>query len=325
MIAISIVIPVLNGESQIRDCITSVINQDFQKDQYEIIVVDNGSKDNTINILTEYNENIIILHESRKGSYLARNTGINVSKGKIVAFIDSDCIADRNWLKELHNGFVSEISGDIGCIVGSVIPHHGKTLVEIYSKNKDLLSQKTTLDSNFLPYGQTANAAFRKEVFDIIGGFDEGFSSGGDADIAWRMQIETHYRLIYRPEAIVEHCHRTTFKGLFKQQFRYGFGRILLYRKYGDRMIQMTNTNESGENRNNVNKNIRFNLSKLTRLSLTMFIFWIRSFKRLFGFCDRYHMYEPLLSLLYISGYGLGKMYGLLKLRRSFFSTFTLN
>ena len=169
MITISIVIPVLNGESQIRDCVTSLINQDFQKDQYEIIVVDNGSKDNTINILTEYNEHIMIVHESGKGSYIARNAGIKVSKGNIIAFIDSDCIADKNWLKELCNGPLSEVSGDIGCVVGSVIPHHGKTLVEMFSKNKDLLSQKTTLDSNFLPYGQTANVAFRKEVFDIIG------------------------------------------------------------------------------------------------------------------------------------------------------------
>lgn len=308
MIIISVIVPVLNAGSYINDCVSSLINQDFPRDQYEIIIVDNGSNDDTINRLTEYGKYITVLHEPKKGSYIARNTGINICKGDIIAFTDSDCIADKNWLKELYIMFTSK---DIGCVVGSVRPHPGKSLVEIYSRNKDILSQQTVLYSNYLPYGQTANVAFRKEVFSKIGNFDEKLGSGGDADISWRMQIKTTYKLVYNPESIIEHHHRTTFNGLFKQQFRYGFGRIWLYKKYGDHMKGFSNTNYD----------IKYNMSHSVKLVLNIFLFYIRSFKRLFGFCEKYEMYEPLLSLLFVSGYVLGKMYGSVKLKKSFFST----
>lgn len=308
MIIVSVIVPVLNASSYIKDCIISLINQDFPKDQYEIIIVDNGSKDNTVNILEKYKEYITILHEPKIGSYIARNAGVNVSKGRIMAFTDADCIAHKDWLKKLYEGFTSE---DIGCVVGAIVPYHGKTLVEIYSGNKDLLSQKHTLSSKFLPYGQTANVAFRREVFEKIGDFDQGLMSGGDADIAWRMQITTNFKLVYNANSIIEHHHRSTFKGLFKQQFRYGLGRILLYKKYDNLMVSKTDTNYD----------IRYNSFHLMKLVLTLFIFYIRSFKRLFGFCDKYRLYEPLLSLLYVTGYVLGKMYGWIKYKKSFFST----
>lgn len=305
---ISIIVPVLNASLYIDDCILSLTNQDFPKDRYEIIIVDNGSKDDTIKKLDKYRERITILCEPKKGSYVARNTGIKIAKGKIIAFTDSDCVADKNWIKGLYTKFVSE---DIGCVVGSVIPYPGKTLVEIYSKNKDILSQQIALNSRYLSYGQTANTAFRKEVFDRIGNFDEKLISGGDADISWRMQIETNYKLVYNPDSFIEHHHRTSFKGLFRQQFRYGFGRIWLYKKYGAHMKSYTDTNYD----------MRYNLLHSMKFVFNIILFFIRSFKRLFGFCDTYHMYEPLLSLLYVSGYVLGKMYGSAKLKKSFFGT----
>jgi len=308
MLIISIVVPVLNAGSYIRECIKSLIRQDFPNDQYEIIVVDNGSDDNTMSILEEYKRCITIIHESKKGSYIARNTGINVCRGKIIAFTDGDCVANENWLKELYQGFSSD---NIGCVVGAINPYPGKSLVEIYSKNKDILDQKTTLDSRFMPYGQTANVGFRKEVFEKIGLFDEEFVSGGDADIAWRMQLNTSYKLIYCPTSIVEHHHRTTFKGLFKQQFRYGFGRIELYKKYGDHMTQKTDTKYD----------MRYNLYNSAKLISNFMLFFIRTIKRSCGLCSRYDMYEPLLSLLFVSGYGLGKIYGSSKLKKSFLST----
>lgn len=310
---ISVIVPVLNAGPYIDNCIKSLICQDFPKDQYEIIIVDNGSKDGTIYKLMvyklmEYGKYITILHEPKKGSYIARNTGINIAKGEIIAFTDSDCIADKNWLKELYKGFASK---DIGCVVGSIRPYPGKSLVEIYSRNKDILSQETVLNSRYLPYGQTANVAFRREVFSKIGDFDEKLMSGGDADISWRMQIHTNYKLVYNPESIVEHHHRTTFKGLFKQQFRYGFGRIWLYKKYGDHMKNYTNTNYD----------IKYNISHSIKLASNIFLFYIMPIKRLFGLCNRYQMYEPLLSLLFVSGYVLGKIYGTIKLKKSFFGT----
>ncbi|VVB91062.1 Glycosyltransferase AglE [uncultured archaeon] len=293
MVKVSIIVPVLNGGLQTKKCIESLINQDFPKDQYEIIIVDNGSNDNTMSILSDYKEYINVLVEPEKGSYAARNKGINISKGEIIAFTDADCIANKNWLKELCIGIRDK---DIGCVVGSIAAYPGKTLVEIYSKNRDVLSQKITLDSKFLPYGQTANVAFRKDVLEKIGNFDNTLYTGGDADIAWRMQLMTTYKLIYRPEANVEHHHRTSIKKLFMQYFNYGIGNVLLFKKYS--------------------KTMKYNAggSVLDWLKLGLAEFFT-SIDKLIQNPSRYSILEPFLLLTCTVALRAGRLYGSLKFK----------
>ncbi len=303
---ISIIVPVLNAERYIDLCIKSLINQNYPKGRYEIIIVDNGSVDDTVNILNRYYEycrNIKILYESNKGSYSARNTGIKNSKGDIIAFTDSDCIVSENWIRELSKGFISD---NIGCVVGAVHSyqdntHQSDTLVEKFSKNKDIMSQERTLNSNFLPYGETANVAFRKNVLYHIGYFDEIFKSGGDADIAWRMQLQTTYKLVYCPESIVEHHHRVMLKDLFLQHFKYGLGLAMLNKKY-DRnkknMIRMINY-------------LKLAFNKLVQSSLAS----KKKSKKNDNNYDINLIFDNLLSLICIAGYRSGMLYGMVKFR----------
>lgn len=287
---ISIIVPALNAGPYITNCITSLINQDLPKNSYEIIIIDNGSTDNTLDILNEYKEKIIIIHEHKKGSYAARNAGIKMSKGRIIAFTDADCVAHINWLGNIYSGFVSK---DIGCIVGAIESCAGGTLAEVYSTNIDILSQTNTLNSRFLPYGQTANVAFRREVFDRIGYFDEELISGGDADIAWRMQLYTSYKLIYSPRPIVWHRHRSTIKDLFRQNFRYGFGSICLYIKYKNHMSH-----------------------SILDWKKSMKVFYVRYFKIPLSTSNKYYLYGPWLSFLCMLAYSIGRIYGLATLKK---------
>lgn len=290
---ISVIVPVLNAERYIDACIESLINQNYPRNNFEIIIVDNGSSDDTAKMIKKYNGNIKLFNESKRGAYAARNTGIKHSHGEIIAFTDIDCIADENWLRELSKGFETK---NIGCVVGSVKSFPGKSIVEIYSKNKDILSQKTTIDSKFLPYGVTANASFRRDVFTKIGSFDEEFISGGDADISWRMQLNTDYKLIYIPESIVQHRHRTTLKNLFVQHFKYGVGSASLYYKYGRLM----------------NYDIKRSISDWLKSAKAEFS---TSFKNLIKNDGSYYMAEALLSFICMVGYRAGRLYGGLKLR----------
>ncbi len=303
---ISVVVPVLNAERDINRCIKSLTNQNYPKDRYEIIIVDNGSVDNTMTILNRYYRyynNIKIIYEPNKGSYSARNTGTKNSKGEIIAFTDSDCIVSENWIRELSKGFISD---NIGCVVGAVHSYQDNvqqsdTLVERFSKNKDIMSQKRTLNSNFLPYGETANVAFRKSVFGRIGYFDEIFKSGGDADIAWRMQLLTTYKLIYRQESIVEHHHRVTLKDLFLQHFKYGLGLAMLNKKY---------------KRDKRNIGRMANYLKLAFNVCTQYLGYSKnksSFKK--NSDDINLIFDPLLSLICIAGYRSGMLYGMIKFR----------
>lgn len=94
---VSVIIPTLNEERYIGKCLESIFNLDYPKNRYEIILVDNGSKDRTIEITKKFNAKIIKRKSLTIGTL--RNIGARDARGSILAFIDADCIADRNWIK----------------------------------------------------------------------------------------------------------------------------------------------------------------------------------------------------------------------------------
>ena len=100
-IIISVIIPAYNSELTIESCILSIINQNFPTEKYEIIVIDDGSSDNTAMIAKKAGANQVIkIRHSSSGT--ARNVGVNHAKGKYLAFIDSDCIAQEGWLRTIE-------------------------------------------------------------------------------------------------------------------------------------------------------------------------------------------------------------------------------
>jgi len=95
---VSVVIPAYNEESYIGACLNSLANQTLDRRDYEIVVVDGGSEDETVDIAREYADNVIIQHSKGVGG--ARNDGVEVSSGEIVAMTDADIILPCNWLEE---------------------------------------------------------------------------------------------------------------------------------------------------------------------------------------------------------------------------------
>lgn len=232
---VSIIVPVFNGERFVRLCMESINRINYPKDRFELIMVDNGSSDKTVETIRHFQKNLGIdvklYVEKRKGAYMARNLGIRNAKGEIVVFTDADCIVDENWLTNIV-GYFSEKS--IGAVAGEILPKRGNSIVERYAISVEMWSQKALFNARRLPFAQTGNVAYRKDVFSKIGYFAEIFS-GGDADYSWRMLLETDYKIIYASDAIVIHDHKIDMKGLFRQTFRYGSGYIYLQNKYGSR------------------------------------------------------------------------------------------
>lgn len=225
---ISIIVPVYNGERNIKNCIQSLLSLNYPSSSIEIIVVDNNSKDNTYRIIQEYP--VIFMKEERiQSSYAARNTAIKRSTGDIIAFTDSDCIADKDWILKAVEQFKDE---NVGCIAGRIEGYSPSNYIEEYLVRTGCLSQGST---RFLPYAQTANAVYRREVFDAIGLFEENWISGGDADLTWRMLLHTSYKLAHCHDSLIYHVHRSTLKGLFKQRMTWGYGEVLWHKKYKER------------------------------------------------------------------------------------------
>jgi cellulose synthase/poly-beta-1,6-N-acetylglucosamine synthase-like glycosyltransferase len=225
---VSVIVPLFNAQRTVEECQKGLLNQDYPRSHYEIIIADNNSTDDTASIVGNLPVKYIEEKEIQS-SYAARNQGIRHSRGDVLAFIDADCFAERTWLSRAIQGFSDAA---VSCVAGGIRGACPGNSVEQYLVDSDMLSQEFTLNHEFLPYAQTANALYRRAVLDRIGLFEENWTSGGDADLAWRMQIETHFSVHYVPEAIVFHKHRSTVKGLWLQRLKWGEGRVLLYKKY---------------------------------------------------------------------------------------------
>ena len=147
----SVIIPVLNGERTIRECLVSLLKMDYPVERLEILVVDNGSTDRTAEIINSFR--VRYHREERRGASYARNRGIEASKGEILAFTDADCLVTTNWLRELVQGFDSE---EVGVVAGEVVAYPPQTPAERYTAmRRPRLSMRTSSHLDF-PWFVTA-------------------------------------------------------------------------------------------------------------------------------------------------------------------------
>jgi glycosyltransferase involved in cell wall biosynthesis len=238
---VSVVIPVYNGEPDLQQLIDCLRSQTYPSDQVEYILVDNNSSDRTPEILqaaVESNPQINLrpLSEPQiQSSYAARNTGIRAATGEFIAFTDADCRPDPNWLTALIQPFVQET---IGIVVGEIAALPGNTLLEQHAERQGTLSQKHTLSHPFCPYGQTANLGIRRSIFAEVGLFRSYLTTGGDADICWRILKETAWTWEFSPTAIVKHRHRATLNELQSQWRRYGKSNRYLHELHGIELMR---------------------------------------------------------------------------------------
>ena len=229
---VSLIIPVLNGERTIRECLVSLLKMDYPVERREILVVDNGSTDRTADIVKSFP--VRYLREERRGVSSARNRGIEASKGEILAFTDADCVVTTGWLRELVQGFDSE---DVGVVVGETVSYPPKTPAERYRAMQKPRQHAHSLSYPDSPWFTGSNVAFRRKVFNQIGLFDPQFPRVGDMDYSWRFFQSKNFKLVYRPKAIVFHRHRLTTWDLFKQYRGYGYGQAVLCRKYRQEVL----------------------------------------------------------------------------------------
>ena len=176
---ISVVIPALNEEKYIETTLRSLKNQDF-KGKFEIIVVDGMSKDNTVKIAKKYADRVLVAKKLGIGA--ARNAGAKIAKGKILLFVDADTIPVFNALTELSEKFKKKNLVGAGFPVVALSPHFRDFMIYwMYN-----IFMKTSIR-----YGNPQIpgfcCAYRKDVFDKIGGFDESIETWEDYDLSSRM------------------------------------------------------------------------------------------------------------------------------------------
>lgn len=223
---VSVVVASYNGARTLDTCLRSLTRLNYP--DYEVILVDDGSTDSTQEIAGRY-PSIRNIRQTNHGLSAARNAGIKAATGEIVAFTDSDCRADEDWLHYLVGDL---IRGNFTGIGGhNFLPPEDSAVAAavLVSPGGPAHVMLTDEEAEHIP---GCNMAFYKWALDEIRGFDPLFrKAGDDVDVCWRLQ-ERGYRIGFSHAGFVWHYRRSTVKAYFKQQGGYGEAEALLIARH---------------------------------------------------------------------------------------------
>jgi glycosyltransferase AglE len=214
---VSVIVPAYNAAGFISKLLDALQVQDYPEDKREIIIVDNGSKDNTKAIATKYP--FILLEENEiQSSYAARNKGIAAAKGDIIAFTDADCVPVSSWITEGVKSLTAEqaalVAGDVRFVYSAKT-----TATEIYDSITHMQMEADVCQKGVAP---TANLFVKRQMFAQIGLFDGRVKSGGDFQWTGKATAKG-YKLTFSKAAAVHHPTRR-FSEFLKKVIRTGAG-----------------------------------------------------------------------------------------------------
>ncbi|MFC2157505.1 glycosyltransferase [Acidobacteriota bacterium] len=241
---VSVLIPCYNEEGNIGGCLDSLIKQDY-KGVFEIVVVDNGSKDESRQIITrfaEHHPNIRLVIEQKKGTSIVRNTGVKNARYEYIGFIDADCEAPPDWLSLLVNNYrnIKSKHPEVIAVGGrNIAPAKGSRFVKAieivldsFPGSFNSIQGRQYAESRPVSSLSPTNAFYEKEKISAAGYFDETLKSEAeDAEINYRL-FNSGHKFYFIPDSYVWHKMRATAKTWFKNMFRYGKGRARLLKRY---------------------------------------------------------------------------------------------
>lgn len=229
----SIIVPAYNAEKTLSACLESLADQSVSEANYEVIVVDDGSTDDTSKITNRFNVKYIF--QTNQGPAAARNKGADAAAGQIILFTDADCVPGHNWIREMVSPFNdSEVVGVKGAYKTMQTELAARFAQAEFDDRYDLLQK-----SRYIDMIDTYSAAFKKDIFLNIGGFDKSFpvANNEDTDLSYRLYA-AGYKLVFNSKAFVYHTHPHTFIKYLKLKFRRGYWRMVVYIRYPDKAVK---------------------------------------------------------------------------------------
>ena len=223
---VSVVVCSYNGAATLRGCLEALQKVDYP--DFEVMVVDDGSKDSTQSIVAEFPLVKNILQPNR-GLSVARNVGMQAATGEIIAYTDSDCMPDSDWLyflvsTLLHSSYAAVGGPNLNPPAQGPIP---AAVAACPGAPTHVLLSDT--EAEHIP---GCNMAYWKSVLEEIGGFDPEFrTAGDDVDLCWRL-MQAGHRVGFSPSALVWHHRRFTMQAYFRQQKGYGEAEAMLRFKH---------------------------------------------------------------------------------------------
>ena len=224
---ISVIIPVYNGEKTLARCLTSLESQTVPRDKYEIIVVDDGSKDNTRKVAEGFSVDVV--SQKNQGPAAARNLGVKTAKGDTVLFIDADCEATPDWIDEMTNIFRNpEIVGGKG-----IYKTHQKEIIARFVQIEYEERYERMKRYPYIDFIDTYSAGFRRDVFLSYGGYNTSFPTASVEDQEFSFRLgKANLKMVFNPNAIVYHKHKSSLTGYLKRKFLVAYWKVLVLKDH---------------------------------------------------------------------------------------------
>ncbi|GIV60691.1 MAG: hypothetical protein KatS3mg043_1780 [Rhodothermaceae bacterium] len=227
---VTAIVPVYNQADRLARCLAALAAQTYPRDRYEVVVVDNGSSEDIRSVVVRW-EGMRYAFEGQPGSYAARNRGVALANGTVLAFTDADCLPVPGWLAagvdalRMHPG-----CGLVGGHIEVCDPEDRRQDCVAWFESLTAFNQERYISVH--RFAGAGNLFTWKDIFARVGGFDATLFSGGDQE--WGRRVwNAGYTLHYAPEAIVVHPPRGSLVELCRRELQYTGGEYLLRQRAG--------------------------------------------------------------------------------------------
>jgi glycosyltransferase involved in cell wall biosynthesis len=229
------VIPVHNGATTLGSCLEGLARQTVSA--LEVIVVDDGSTDDSAAVARRYGARVI--RQECRGAAAARNRGIEAARADIILFTDADCRPEPDWAERMLAAFED---GPVAGCKGAYISHQNSLIARFVQLEHEARYARTRrFDS--IDFVDTYSAGYRRSVLQEVGGFDERFvgASVEDQELSFRVAAGGS-RLVFAPEARVEHRHVETLRAYWRKKFRIGYEKPMVHRRHRGKLLHDSHT-----------------------------------------------------------------------------------
>jgi lipopolysaccharide/colanic/teichoic acid biosynthesis glycosyltransferase/GT2 family glycosyltransferase len=233
--SVSVIVPAYNAERSLPDCLRALARQTRPPD--EIIVVDDGSTDDTAGVACRHGARLI--RQANAGPAVARNAGVAAARGDLVLFTDADCAPWPDWIERMCRPFDDPgVAGAKGAY-----RTRQRSLVARFVQQEYAAKYRRTARYRSIDFVDTYAAAYRRDIFLRNGGFNAGFTRAAmeDHEFSSRLARKGH-RLVFLPDAIVDHRHTTSVSGYFRRKYGVGYWKAVMLRHLPEKALTDSHT-----------------------------------------------------------------------------------
>lgn len=234
---ISVIVPAYNAAGMIADCLTALQAQTVARADYEIIVVDDGSTDETAVKAQQPGIHLLRCPQNR-GAAAARNQGIQAAQGDIICFTDADCVPQPDWIEAVTRPLRENEA--MTAVKGTYISHQPQLIARFvqleYEDKYDGMAGLAEID-----FVDTYACAYRRQALWDAGGFDETIAYVEDQELSFRLAAQGCL-MVFQPTAVVAHRHSATLRHYARKKFWIGCWKARFIRRYPGRALKDSHT-----------------------------------------------------------------------------------